>query len=400
MLVGLDQLPRLSALRKRLADSKLAVLTHTPAVDGQGRQTLEVLRSLELQPSVVFSPEHGLDGLAQAEEPVGQDDADAGGAPLVSLYGTSKESLRPRDEDWGDAGMLLIDLVDVGSRYYTYVWTALLCARAAAERGVHTVVLDRPNPIGGDPALLEGRPQDPELCSFVGLEPTPIRHGMTVGELVAYFLNQEDRPLGPDGVLSVVPTRGWERYRTASAHGRPFVPPSPNMPTEQTALVYPGGCLLEGTNLSEGRGTTTPFQSVGAPYLSAGALAQALGEVPGAWVRPHRFRPSFGKHQGEVCNGVMLHVTDPARFRPVETYLRLIAAARALAPEAFALLDRPYEFETEHCAFDLLTGTPEARAALLAGASGEELAALVCPVDEEWKLRVETAEELLQEIRA
>ena len=184
MLVGLDQLPRLSALRKRLADSKLAVLTHTPAVDGQGRQTLEVLRSLELQPSVVFSPEHGLDGLAQAEEPVGQDDADAGGAPLVSLYGTSKESLRPRDEDWGDAGMLLIDLVDVGSRYYTYVWTALLCARAAAERGVHTVVLDRPNPIGGDPALLEGRPQDPELCSFVGLEPTPIRHGMTVGELV------------------------------------------------------------------------------------------------------------------------------------------------------------------------------------------------------------------------
>lgn len=400
MLVGLDQLPRLSALRKRLVDSKVAVLTHAPAVDGQGRQTLAVLRSLEIQPTVVFSPEHGLDGLAQAEEPVGSDDADTGGAPLVSLYGTTKESLRPRDEDWGEAGMLLIDLVDVGSRYYTYVWTALLCARAAAERGLHTVVLDRPNPIGGNPLLLEGRPQTPELCSFVGLEPTPIRHGMTVGEILTYFMNQEDRALGPDGVLSVVPTRGWERFRTASAHGRPFVPPSPNMPTEQTALVYPGGCLLEGTNLSEGRGTTTPFQSVGAPYLSAGALAAALGEVRGAWVRNHRFRPTFGKHQGEVCNGVMLHVTDADRFRPVETYLRIIAAARSLAPDSFALLDRPYEFETEHCAFDLLTGTEEARTALLAGASGEELAALVCPVDEEWKLRVETAEELLQEIRA
>lgn len=400
MLAGLDQLPRLSTLRKRLVDSHVAVLTHGPAVDGQGRSTLEVLRALNIRPTVVFSPEHGLDGVAQAEEPIGTDDADAGGVPVVSLYGTTKDSLRPQDDQWGDAGMLLIDLVDVGSRYYTYVWTALLCARAAADKGLHTVVLDRPNPIGGNPAHQEGRPQDPELCSFVGLEPTPIRHGMTVGELIASFLNQEDRPLGPDGALSIVPIRGWERFRTASAHGRPFVPPSPNMPTLQTALVYPGGCLLEGTNLSEGRGTTTPFQSVGAPYLAPGALASALGEVPGAWVRPTRFRPTFDKHKGEVCNGVMLHVTDPEQFRPVETYLRLIAAARALAPESFALLDRPYEFETEHCAFDLLTGTAEAREALLQGASGADLAALVCPIDEEWHVRLETAEELVHEIRA
>jgi uncharacterized protein YbbC (DUF1343 family) len=376
------------------------VLTHAAAVDAQGRQTLAVLEGLGIHPVVVFSPEHGLDGVAQAEEPVGTDDANVGGRRLVSLYGTTKDSLQPKREDFEGVDVLVIDLVDIGSRYYTYVWTALLCARVAAEAGVHTLVLDRPNPITGDARLLEGRPQDRELCSFVGLEPLPIRHGMTLGEILASFLNQEDRPLGPDGVLSVLPTRGWERLRTASAHGRPFVPPSPNMPSEQTCLVYPGGCFLEATNLSEGRGTTTPFQLVGAPYLDAKKLAEALGEVAGAWVRPARFKPTFDKHQGKVCSGVMLHVTDVARFRPVETYLRIIATARAQAPDDFQLLARPYEFETEHMAFDLLTGTPEARTALLAGASGEELARLVCPVDEEWKIRLETAEELVHEIRA
>jgi uncharacterized protein YbbC (DUF1343 family) len=402
MLVGLDQLARgrLHTLEKRLVESKVAVLTHAAAVDAQGRQTLVVLEGLGIQPVVVFSPEHGLDGVAQAEEPVGQDDANVGGRRLVSLYGTSKDSLRPKREDFDGVDVLVIDLVDVGSRYYTYVWTALLCARAAAEAGVHTLVLDRPNPITGDARLLEGRPQDRELCSFVGLEPLPIRHGMTLGELLASFLNQEDRPLGPDGALSVLPTRGWERLRTTSAHGRPFVPPSPNMPSEQTCLVYPGGCLLEATNLSEGRGTTTPFQLVGAPYLDSKKFAEALGDVAGAWVRPARFKPTFDKHQGNVCSGVMLHVTDVSRFRPVETYLRIIATARAQAPDDFQLLSRPYEFETEHNAFDLLTGTPEARTALLAGASGEELARIVCPVDEEWQLRLETAEELVHEIRA
>ncbi len=402
MLVGLDQLARgrLHTLEKRLVDSKVAVLTHAAAVDAQGRQTLAVLEGLGIHPVVVFSPEHGLDGVAQAEEPVGTDDANVGERRLISLYGTTKESLQPKREDFEGVDMLVIDLVDVGSRYYTYVWTALLCARVAAEAGVHTLVLDRPNPITGDAQLLEGRPQDRELCSFVGLEPLPIRHGMTLGEILASFLNQEDRPLGPDGVLSVLPTRGWERLRTVSAHGRPFVPPSPNMPSEQTCLVYPGGCLLEATNLSEGRGTTTPFQLVGAPYLDSKKFAEALGDVAGAWVRPARFKPTFDKHQGAVCSGVMLHVTDVARFRPVETYLRIIATARAQAPDDFQLLSRPYEFETEHMALDLLTGTAEARTALLAGASGEELARIVCPVDEEWQLRLETAEELVHEIRA
>ncbi len=402
MLVGLDQLARgrFSALRKRLSQSKVGVVTHAPAVDSHGKQTLDLLREIGVTPEIVFSPEHGLDGVAQAEVPVENDDADVGGTRLVSLYGRTKDSLHPRAEDLDGLDILVVDLVDVGSRYYTYVWTALLCARAAADASVHTLVLDRPNPISGDPHALEGRPQNAELCSFVGLEPIPIRHSMTIGELVTYFLNMDDKPLGPDGALSIVPTRGWERLRTASALGRPFVPPSPNMPTPETALVYPGGCLLEGTNLSEGRGTTTPFQLVGAPFLEGRALAEALGDVPGAWIRPARFQPSFDKHAGKVCGGVMLHVSDATVFRPVETYLRLIAAARALAPDDFELLSRPYEFETEHPAFDLLTGTPDARKQLLEGASGADLAALVCPVDDDWQLRIETAEELAAEVLA
>lgn len=402
MLVGIDVLKRgrNSPARRRLQDAKVALLTHAPAVDDDGKATREVLKRLGIDVQVIFSPEHGLDGIAQAEEPVEKDDADVGETKLVSLYGTTKESLAPKASDLEGIDVLLIDLVDVGSRYYTYVWTALIAARAAADAGVHTMVLDRPNPLSGNPERLEGRPQDEHLRSFVGLESVPIRHSMTLGELLLSFFNQEDRSLGRDGALSVVATEGWERLRLADAHGRPFVPPSPNMPTLQTALVYPGGCLLEGTNLSEGRGTTTPFQLIGAPYLSAEALANAMSQTPGAWVRPARFKPSFDKHQGEVCSGVSLHVSDPQSFRPVETYLRLIAEAQRQAPEEFKFLDRVYEFESEHPAFDLLTGTSQAREMINAGASIGELTELVCSVDEEWEIRVDAAEELVEESKA
>lgn len=402
MLVGIDVLKRgrNSPARRRLQDAKVALLTHAPAVDDEGKSTREVLRRLGIDVQVIFSPEHGLDGIAQAEEPVEKDDADVGEIKLVSLYGTNKESLTPKPEDLEGIDVLLIDLVDVGSRYYTYVWTALIAARAAADAGVHTMVLDRPNPLSGNPERLEGRPQDDHLRSFVGLESVPIRHSMTVGELLLSFFNQEDRTLGRDGALSVVATEGWERLRFADAHGRPFVPPSPNMPTLQTAMVYPGGCLLEGTNLSEGRGTTTPFQLIGAPYLSAEALASAMSNTPGAWVRPARFKPSFDKHQGQVCSGISLHVSDPHTFRPVETYLRLIAEAQRLAPDDFKFLDRVYEFETEHPAFDLLTGTSQAREMISSGASIRELTDLICTVDDEWEIRVDAAEELVEESKA
>lgn len=384
--------------RRRLSQAKVGVLTHSAAVDEHGHQTLDVLRDMDIAPVVVFSPEHGLDGLAQAEEPVGQDDSPTGGVRLVSLYGSSKESLSPTAADLDGLDVLLIDLVDVGSRYYTYVWTAVLAARAAHRAGVHTLILDRPNPISGNPARLEGRPQDAELCSFVGLEPLPIRHCMTLAEIVVTILNQADVPLGRDGALSVVPSQGWERHRLADAHGRPFVPPSPNMPSLQTALVYPGGCLLEGTNLSEGRGTTLPFQNVGAPFLDAQEFARMVGPVPGAWLRPTRFKPTFDKHAGVVCQGLTIHVSDETRFRPVETYLKLIHAARALAPERFEFLSRVYEFEDQHRAFDLLSGTVAARTLIESGAPVEELIDLVCPVDEDWTVRIESAEELLDEV--
>jgi uncharacterized protein YbbC (DUF1343 family) len=225
---------------------------------------------------------------------------------------------------------------------------------------------------------------------------------MTVGEILSLFAERDGLALGPEGAVSVVAARGWERHRTAAAWGRPFVAPSPNMPTVETALVYPGGCLIEGTNLSEGRGTTTPFQMVGAPFLNRDQLAGALldAALPGVMVRPVSFRPTFEKFANQVCHGVSLHVTDPVAFRPVRSYVTLIAAARAQAPEQFAFRTTPYEFEIDTLAFDLLTGGIAVREALVAGASAAELCELLCPVDPEWQETVRTAEERLERAHA
>jgi uncharacterized protein YbbC (DUF1343 family) len=405
MLCGSDQLfsGQLSGLRRRLRDARVGALTHTAAVDRRGRSLLTVLEELGAGPSIVFSPEHGMDGVEQAEEPVEAPTSNGdGGARQVSLYGKDKESLKPSSEDLSQIDLLVVDLVDIGSRYYTYAWTALLALRAASQANVHTVILDRPNPITGDPTTLEGTPQREGFLSFVGLEPVPIRHALTLGELIAMFAERDAISLGPDGALSIVPTLGWERYRTARAWGRPFSPPSPNMPTLETALVYPGGCLIEGTNLSEGRGTTLPFQLVGAPFLDGSKLARALEEhgIPGAIFRPTSFKPSFEKHAGKVCHGVLLQVTDPALFRPVAAYAAIVALARAQAPDDFAFRTDAYEFEGETPAFDLLTGSAEARNAISAGASASEVAGLVSPVDSIWREVVLDAEARIERAKA
>jgi uncharacterized protein YbbC (DUF1343 family) len=405
MLCGLDLLfdSEFASLRRRLRNGRIGLLTHAAAVDRKGRQAVSALEELGSAPALLFSPEHGLGGIEQAEEPVAEPGSNEdGGLSVVSLYGATKESLTPPPEVLGELDVMLIDLADVGSRYYTYVWTALLVARAAHERGIHVIVLDRPNPISGDPATLEGAPQREEYLSFVGLEPLPIRHALTVGEILVHFAGRDGWPLGADGALSVVPTRGWERHRTAEAWGRPFILPSPNMPTLETALVYPGACLVEGTNLSEGRGTTVPFQLVGAPFLDGARLARELGEggVPGAIVRSAEFRPWMSKHRGEVCHGVMLHVTNASLFRPVATYLRLIALARQQAPDRFSFRAEPYEFESTRLAFDLLIGSASAREALEAGVSAEELVHLVAPVDESWAGIVAAAEEEVRRAKA
>ena len=219
-----------------------------------------------------------------------------------------------------------------------------------------------------------------------------------MGEILALFFERDGSALGTDGALSVVSVAGWERYRTAQAWGRPFVMPSPNMPTLETALVYPGGCLVEGTNLSEGRGTTAPFQLVGAPFLDGRALADKLVQsgLPGAIVRPVTFRPTFEKHAGVRCSGVMLHVTNAELFRPVATYLRMIAFARAQAPDAFEFRTSPYEFETAIPAFDLLTGSSAAREAIVTGTHPDDVAELVAPVDSAWAETIRESEARLE----
>lgn len=291
------------------------------------------------------------------------------GAPIVSLYGDQFDDLSPKAADLARADVLLVDLADVGSRYYTFVWTVLLATRAAAKAGVHTIVLDRPNPIGGRASDLEGRPQEPGFLSFVGLLPIPVRHSLTIGEIVSFFAEKEGLALGPDGALSVAHLERWDRAVMASGWNRPFVMPSPNMPSLDTALVYPGGCLLEGTNLSDGRGTTRPFEITGAPWIDGRKLAADLARsgLPGFVARPLTFRPTFHKHAGQICGGVQIHVTDAEAFRPFATYVALVGYARAQDPERFRFRTERYEYVDDIPAFDLLSGSARARLALTAG---------------------------------
>jgi uncharacterized protein YbbC (DUF1343 family) len=230
---------------------------------------------------------------------------------------------------------------------------------------VRVLVLDRPNPLGGE--LVEGNVPDPAFASFVGLYPLPARPGLTIGEVARYVNVQHG--LGAD--LDVVTMRGWRRRMLWEDTGLGWVPPSPNMPTADTARVYPGGCLIEGTNLSEGRGTTRPFEWVGAPWLDAHAYAAALEAegLPGVAFRPARFRPTFQKHAGRLCGGVQIHVTDRARFKPFLAGLAVIAVARRQAPRAFRWRRPPYEFERRKLPIDILLGTDTIRRALTRGAT-------------------------------
>src|SRR5262249_46950024 len=245
----------------------------------------------------------GIAGAAQDHARVGSTTDHATGLPVVSLY---DRALAPREALLSGLDALVVDLQDVGARYYTFVWTTALCMQACARAGVPVVVLDRPNPLGG--LRMEGNLPDPRAASFVGLYPLPARHGMTIGELAAYL--NETHALGCD--LTVVPMQGWRRAMRWEDTGLPWVAPSPNMPTPDTARVYPGGCLIEGPNLSEGRGTTRPFELVGAPFLDGRRLATALGRraLPGVAFRPAVFRPAFHKYRGQLCGGVQVHVTD------------------------------------------------------------------------------------------
>jgi len=283
------------------------------------------------------------------------------GVPVHSLYGGRR--LEPTRAMLRDVDVLVVDLQDVGARYYTYAWTTVLAMRVCAREGKPVIVLDRPNPLGGD--RLEGNDADPKFASFVGLYPLPIRHGMTIAELAAY--HNETQGLGCD--LTVVPMAGWRREMLWEDTELPWVAPSPNMPTPDTARVYPGGCLLEGTNLSEARGTTRPFEWVGAPYLDGPKLAAALERrgLPGVRFRPITFEPMFQKWARRACHGVQVHVTDWDRFRSYAAYVALIAEARRQAPRGFRWKRPPYEYQWNKQPIDLIAGTDRIRRAIEAG---------------------------------
>jgi uncharacterized protein YbbC (DUF1343 family) len=344
--------------RDLLRGRRVGLLVHQASVDAQLEHAVALVGNVPgARLDRLLAPEHGLWGAPQDHVPIRAELDPVTRLPVHSLYGARRV---PTGAMLRGLDALVVDLQDVGARYYTFVWTTALAMRACAAARVPVIVLDRPNPLGGE--LIEGNVADPAFASFVGLYPLAIRHGMTIGELARYL--NDEHALGCD--LTVVPMRGWRRSMRWEATGLPWVPPSPNMPTPDTARVYPGGCLIEGTNLSEGRGTTRPFEWVGAPYLDAHAYAAALESLrlPGVRFRPARFRPTFQKWARTMCGGVQIHVTDVARFKPFLTGLGLIAAARAVAPKDFAWRPPPYEYEQRRWPFDILCGTDRIRLAI------------------------------------
>lgn len=357
--VGLDVL--VSRLPSLLAGRRVGLLCHPASVTRDLEHAAEVIRRLRrVRLTALFAPEHGLVGAAQDHAHIGAEYDGTRRLRVHSLYG---KRLEPTPAALREINMLVIDLQDVGARYYTFAWTTVLAMRACARAGKPVVVLDRPNPLGGE--RLEGNWPDPRFASFVGLHPLPIRHGMTIAELAAY--HNETQGIGCD--LTVVPMAGWRRNMLWEDTELPWVAPSPNMPTTDTARVYPGGCLIEGTNLSEGRGTTRPFEWVGAPYLDGPRLAAALERrgLPGVRFRAASFEPAFHKWKGRTCGGVQVHVTDWDRFKSYATYLALIVEARRQSPRGFRWKRPPYEFQWKKLPIDLLCGTDAIRRAIESG---------------------------------
>ena len=379
MKTGLDLLVLQPDLVARLAKSRVGLLAHPASVSKGMVHVTDVLAELGIVPEVLFGPEHGWAGHAQDMIGVGDATDDKHGTRVVSLYGESFADLSPKAADLEGLDVVVIDMQDVGARYYTFVWTAVLVARACRDKGVRVLVLDRPNPLGG--TSVEGKLQHAGFLSFVGLERVPIRHGLTIGEIVAWRAKVE----GYSELVDVLSVQGLDREAHASAWHRPFVMPSPNMPTYDTALVYPGGCLLEGTNLSDGRGTTRPFEITGAPWVSGKALAEGLTRtgLHGFVARPLGFEPTFHKHAKKSCGGVQIHVTDTRTFRPVATYVALIALAHHASPSEFRFRTEKYEFVDTIPAFDLLVGSAEARERILAGDDPRAIADAVSEVGEE-----------------
>ncbi|MGC4997046.1 exo-beta-N-acetylmuramidase NamZ family protein [Streptomyces sp. DT195] len=329
---------RLCASPGLAGSGRLGLVTNHTGVLPDLRPSAPALIDAGARLVALFGPEHGLYGTAQAGGSESGEVDPATGLPVHDTYRCEGERL---DKLLIDSGVdaLVHDLQDVGARFYTYVWTMFDLMVSTARTGLRFVVADRPNPLGG--LVSEGPLLDPAWAGFVGRAPVPVRHGLTCGEL-ARHLNTSAVPeaAGRQADLTVIEAAGWRRAMDAEATGLPWIAPSPNMPTAATAAVYPGTCLFEGTNVSEGRGTTQPFEIVGAPYIDA-RFAPALTELalPGVHFRDLRYVPTFHKHAGRLLRGVQLHVTDRDAFAPVRTAVAMLATLRRLYPDDFAWAD-------------------------------------------------------------
>lgn len=351
----------------RLRGARVGLLTVPAAVDKELTSAIDLLRHAPgIELTALFGPEHGVRGDAQAGAHVSDAIDPDTQLPIYSLYGSRRE---PPAEALAKIDVMVIDLFDVGCRYWTYPYTMAHTMKAAAEAGVSVLVLDRPNPITG--THTEGNLPDPTVARRINQHPVriPIRTGLTLGELALLF--NEDLGIGCD--LTVIPCQGWRRDQWYDQTGLSYVLPSPNTPTLETLILYPGTCLIEGTTLSEGRGTTKPFELIGAPGIHAGRLADALNErrLPGVRFRPAHFVPTFSKHKGELCSGVQVHVTDRNAIHATAVGIHLLHALKQLAPDKMQWR-QPYREGGTH-PIDHLYGSSELRLKLDAGADPDEI---------------------------
>ena len=352
--VGLDVLEK--GWPRALKGARVGLVVHPASVDRHMRHAAEVFaESRKFSLKALFGPQHGIRGETQDNmvEWEGFTDGKTG-LPVYSLYGRTR---RPVPAMLKDVDVLAIDMQDVGSRYYTFIWTMDLCMAACQDMGKSLIVLDRPNPLGG--LMTEGTVLDAAFTSFVGLRPLPVRHGMTIAEIGNYLKNA----FYPSLDFHAIPMIDWKRDMWFDDTGLRWIMPSPNMPTLDSAIVYPGMCLLEGTALSEGRGTTRPFEIFGAPFINPDVLVGRLKgfRLPGVVFRPLYFQPTFQKHGGKLCGGAQIHVLNRRKFRPFKTGVAILTAIHDLYPKDFSWKQPPYEYEDKKMPIDILAGTNRLR---------------------------------------
>ncbi len=369
----------------RLRGRRIGIVSNPASVDRNLRHIVDLALSDEnLRVNALFGPQHGFRSDVQdnmIETPHAE--FDGGGKRRVPLFSLYSETREPTPEMLGDVDTLVIDLQDIGTRIYTYAYTMANCMRACQRHGVQVIVCDRPNPIGG--VEVEGITLEPGCESFVGLFAIPTRHGMTIGELARLF--NEHFGIGAD--LAVVRMEGWSRTLYADETGLPWVMPSPNIPILESAVVFPGTVHIEGTNASEGRGTTRPFELVGAPWIKAERFAARLNarQLPGVYFRPAVFEPTFQKHARTACGGCQIHVLDRHAFKPVLTGIAVIDEMHAADPSSFAWKPPPYEYEHDKQPIDVIAGAKWFREAIDAGERAESIA-------ERWRDTVASFREL------